>query len=453
MDDEAAQQQHMAGNHHPGGGPPPDPEGKTPVLIRSSRGEEALPMKGSPSREFYGSPGAGGGVVVEGGGEGGSTRRTPLSRSLSGPQEGKAAHAHAGTPRSHQSHHHHHHHHHRDRPPTKVMMRQDSGGQGAPPPSSTQQQQQQQHHHPHFHHHRSSRHHSQGKDHHNSSYTSPQRSPRSMSVTDSPTAEESHREHPHHPLTKSSYSLDHPHHANQSTPPTKPHQNTPLTSSGSSSASSKRNVAVTDLDQAMQERDESRLRTLFGDSGLASQANVSFGYTPGLAPEFEGGDDFVNETNLDDDPVNVKYMTSIHHGMAGRNNAFGARDHNNAAGGQEEKFHDCQEVEEDSRGKCGHSSSSADENVRYPMDMPPTLHFNQSDVFDGQLLLQWLSSQFDASHYLSLILTKQDVAVLMSQFCTHLLAAGVLSQLQGQSSLREPSFKILFVKGRAMPKP
>ena len=63
----------------------------------------------------------------------------------------------------------------------------------------------------------------------------------------------------------------------------------------------------------------------------------------------------------------------------------------------------------------------------------------------GQLLLQWLSSQFDSSHYLSLILTKHDIAVLMSQFCTHLLAAGVLSQLEGQTTLREPAFKVTFL--------
>lgn len=66
-------------------------------------------------------------------------------------------------------------------------------------------------------------------------------------------------------------------------------------------------------------------------------------------------------------------------------------------------------------------------------------------LFPGQLLLQWLSSQFDSSHYLTLILTKHDIAVLMSQFCTHLLAAGVLSQLEGQSTLREPAFKVTFL--------
>jgi hypothetical protein len=58
------------------------------------------------------------------------------------------------------------------------------------------------------------------------------------------------------------------------------------------------------------------------------------------------------------------------------------------------------------------------------------------------MLLQWLSSQFDDSHYLSLILTKHDIIILMSQFCTYLLAAGVLSPFRTGHNFKEHTFKV-----------
>nr|CAD7443631.1 unnamed protein product [Timema bartmani] len=49
--------------------------------------------------------------------------------------------------------------------------------------------------------------------------------------------------------------------------------------------------------------------------------------------------------------------------------------------------------------------------------------------FSGQMLINWFVSAFSEEHYLRLILTSQDLRILAAQFCTHMLAAGVLRQI------------------------
>ncbi|KAK7504877.1 hypothetical protein BaRGS_00003905 [Batillaria attramentaria] len=283
--------------------------------------------------------------------------------------------------------------------------------QDGSPPVPQSQPQAQKFHHPHFHHHQR-----YGRS--SSTNYSPHRSPRSMSVSDSPPPAQRGRLPP-----KSSHSVD--------SPPTP--KDSDLAPVQSSSSPGKRNIAVTDLDQAMQDRDEERLRQLFGDQMILSSSTDHSYPTVYSAGPF--GETDVDETNLDD-PVDFKFVTNIQ--VQGQSRA------RNGSGGGHDEAGSFVDAEEPDQGRYNMPSVNLDDAVRYPMDMPPKLHFSHSEVFEGQLLLQWLASQFDSSHYLSLILTKHDIAVLMSQFCTHLLASGVLSQLQpGHNTLREPSFKIV----------
>ena len=46
------------------------------------------------------------------------------------------------------------------------------------------------------------------------------------------------------------------------------------------------------------------------------------------------------------------------------------------------------------------------------------------------MLVQWLTSSFDEQHYLFYMLSKVDIRVIVIQFCTHLLAAGVIKRLE-----------------------
>ncbi|EEB20117.1 formin 1,2/cappuccino, putative [Pediculus humanus corporis] len=51
------------------------------------------------------------------------------------------------------------------------------------------------------------------------------------------------------------------------------------------------------------------------------------------------------------------------------------------------------------------------------------------DVNHGQQLVNWYVSSFPEDHYLRMILAPQDLKILVTQFCTHMLAAGVLRQI------------------------
>ena len=63
-------------------------------------------------------------------------------------------------------------------------------------------------------------------------------------------------------------------------------------------------------------------------------------------------------------------------------------------------------------------------------------------VATGQMLINWFLSAFPEEHYLRLLLTSQDLRILAAQFCTHLLAAGVLRQIPDKDVTLEPLFRV-----------
>ena len=60
---------------------------------------------------------------------------------------------------------------------------------------------------------------------------------------------------------------------------------------------------------------------------------------------------------------------------------WGHEDFNHKILGTPHRYLDCEDGEDDSQK---FTSKNLDESVKYPMDMPVSLHFNQSDVFDGK---------------------------------------------------------------------
>ena len=50
------------------------------------------------------------------------------------------------------------------------------------------------------------------------------------------------------------------------------------------------------------------------------------------------------------------------------------------------------------------------------------------------MLIQWLCSTYDEGHHLFYILSSTDMKLLAIQFCTHLLAAGVIKRIEDDSS-------------------
>ncbi|XP_045447451.1 formin-2 [Melitaea cinxia] len=76
-----------------------------------------------------------------------------------------------------------------------------------------------------------------------------------------------------------------------------------------------------------------------------------------------------------------------------------------------------------------------------PKFVPEKLDFQIYEKFEGQMLLNWfLSSVSEDSHFKNL-LSSQDLKTLGIQYCTHLLAAGVLRQISDKDAPTENIFK------------
>lgn len=58
------------------------------------------------------------------------------------------------------------------------------------------------------------------------------------------------------------------------------------------------------------------------------------------------------------------------------------------------------------------------------------------------MLINWFVSAFGEEHYLRLLLTPQDLRILVAQFCTHMLAAGVIRQIPDKDAPLEALFRV-----------
>ncbi|XP_013179590.1 PREDICTED: formin-like protein 6 isoform X1 [Papilio xuthus] len=82
-----------------------------------------------------------------------------------------------------------------------------------------------------------------------------------------------------------------------------------------------------------------------------------------------------------------------------------------------------------------------DTKVTRPRFVPEKLDFQLYEKFEGQMLLNWfVSSIADNSNFKSLVST-QDLKNIGIQYCTHLLAAGVLRQISDKNAPTENVFK------------
>ncbi|GLH11040.1 Uncharacterized protein GBIM_15894 [Gryllus bimaculatus] len=70
-----------------------------------------------------------------------------------------------------------------------------------------------------------------------------------------------------------------------------------------------------------------------------------------------------------------------------------------------------------------------EQRVAKPRFVPEKLNFQLYEKFEGQMLINWFVSSFPEESYIRVTLTMQDLRILAVQFCTHLLAAGVLCQI------------------------
>jgi len=58
------------------------------------------------------------------------------------------------------------------------------------------------------------------------------------------------------------------------------------------------------------------------------------------------------------------------------------------------------------------------------------------------MLINWFLTAFNEDHYLRLLLTPQDLKILVAQFATHMLAAGVIKQIVDKDAPLESLFRV-----------
>ncbi|MPD02605.1 hypothetical protein E2C01_098199 [Portunus trituberculatus] len=58
------------------------------------------------------------------------------------------------------------------------------------------------------------------------------------------------------------------------------------------------------------------------------------------------------------------------------------------------------------------------------------------------MLINWFVSTFSEEHYMRHVVAPQDLKIMATQFCTHLLAAGVIRQIEDASVPIELLFRL-----------
>ncbi|XP_045473458.1 formin-like isoform X3 [Harmonia axyridis] len=76
------------------------------------------------------------------------------------------------------------------------------------------------------------------------------------------------------------------------------------------------------------------------------------------------------------------------------------------------------------------SRADLESKISKPKFVPEKLDFQLYEKFEGHMLINWYVSELDENHPLGNSLSEQELKLLAVQFCTHLLAAGVLRQLR-----------------------
>ncbi|CAH0555466.1 unnamed protein product [Brassicogethes aeneus] len=75
------------------------------------------------------------------------------------------------------------------------------------------------------------------------------------------------------------------------------------------------------------------------------------------------------------------------------------------------------------------SKTELESKVCKPKFVPEKLDFQMYEKFEGYQLINWYISEFNENQYFKELVTGVDLKILAVQFCTHLLAAGVLRQI------------------------
>ncbi|XP_052766863.1 uncharacterized protein LOC128207779 isoform X2 [Mya arenaria] len=225
-----------------------------------------------------------------------------------------------------------------------------------------------------------------------------------------------------------------PHKETQSIRESKSYETTPDLDFANSSPALKRSLAVTDLDQAMKDRDLQKLTSRFRDStaseGENSQPELPKSEVQSVRPSLTSSSSV--ETDLDARNIlhtRVRDSPRLlpRHSGSGEPLSPPLQPPHSAP-----PIHPVAPL-------VYKPQVNLEDAVKWPAEVPGKLNLQKMDVFEGQMLLNWLCGSIDKSHYLRLVMTKHDISVVASQVCTCLIAAGVLKQIEGKD--QESVFK------------
>ncbi|XP_052216251.1 uncharacterized protein LOC127834445 isoform X2 [Dreissena polymorpha] len=209
---------------------------------------------------------------------------------------------------------------------------------------------------------------------------------------------------------------------NHSIPSSQSYENNPDLEFANSSPALKRSLVVTDLDQAMKDRDYQKLASIFRDRDV--EVRKPSDKLENQTKGFSHDDD--RETDLDAQRVlplsRLRGSPMVHARLQ-------------ASGDSTIPTH-----------QAPHPSPpvnpvapmvykphiNLEDAVKWPMELPGKLDVRKMDVFEGQMLLNWLSGSIDKAHYLRLVMTQHDINVIVCQVCTCLIAAGIMRQIEAK---------------------
>lgn len=198
------------------------------------------------------------------------------------------------------------------------------------------------------------------------------------------------------------------------------------------SPSLKRMTGVTDLDKAMKDRDQEFLSKRFGETGMKNSP-----HSASVNSNHSCSDD--QETDIDDmskDKVHAKFRNR---NTSGENSPLSKSSPSSPMfpppASSPLAFCDEKRQLSDPRGKeiLRRRPNNLEDAVSWPLSIPGTVDFTKFEVFEGQMLLNWLQSTIDDKHYLRLVMTRHDMSVVLTQFCTCLIAAGIMKEKEGRN--------------------
>ncbi|KAL5009280.1 hypothetical protein ScPMuIL_014861 [Solemya velum] len=183
---------------------------------------------------------------------------------------------------------------------------------------------------------------------------------------------------------------------------------------------STRSFACTDLDQAMVEMDQMTIKKLTSPELLVEKAEPVGSQTSKNKLKVE-----MEETDLDSPVKEFKPATS-----------FVGKTVFTFSGEPKPDPEKCSDLlkTEPVRTSTYRPSVNLEDAVKWPISTPEKLDFSRLEVFEGKMLLQWLFSSIDDAHYLRLLLTRHDLMVIATQFCTCMIALGVIKQIEDRDA-------------------